>query len=341
MQHSEEHAAGPAWRVSRRTFLRAAAAAAGTALTPLGCTYTPDRSLAGWRPVRFGIVTDCHYADTDPVGTRFYRESLDKLSECVARMDAEELSFLVELGDFKDEDRPPVESRTLSYLQEVEAVFQQFHGPRYHVLGNHDLDSISKQQFLTHVENTGIDPGHSYYSFDILGALYFIVLDANYRSDGSDYDHGNFDWTDANIPAHELDWLKRDLATCSGSAVVFIHQRLDGSGSVFVKNASEVRQILQASAKVRAVFQGHHHEGGYSNIDGIHYYTLKAMVEGSGPDNNSCAVVEIHQDRSVTVTGYHKARSMRLAGSIHTPTHLRQPTKPSPSRPAAPLRVGA
>ena len=30
--------------------------------------------------------------------------------------------------------------------------------------------------------------------------------------------------------------------------------------------------------------QGHHHSGSYSNIAGIHYYTLKALVEGSGPD---------------------------------------------------------
>ena len=43
-------------------------------------------------------------------------------------------------------------------------------------------------------------------------------------------------------------------------------------------------KILHASGKVLAVFQGHHHSGSYSNIAGIHYYTLKALVEGSGPD---------------------------------------------------------
>jgi hypothetical protein len=54
------------------------------------------------------------------------------------------VDFLVELGDFKDEDDPSVEVNTISYLQAMEAVFGQFRGPIYHVLGNHDMDSISK-----------------------------------------------------------------------------------------------------------------------------------------------------------------------------------------------------
>ena len=296
------------WVISRRGFLRCAA---GVALASFSCT--PGNLSIRRRPaVGFGIVTDCHYADADPVGTRFYRESLSKLSECVDRMNAEKVDFLIELGDFKDENRPPAEEKTLSHLQKVEAVFQRFRGPRYHVLGNHDMDSISKQQFLSRVENTGIDSGRSYYSFGLKG-LHCIVLDANYKSDGSDFDHGNFDWTDANIPATELDWLQQDLAASRGPVIVLIHQLLDGTGSVYVRNAPEIRQILEASDRVLAVFQGHHHPGAYSYIDGIHYYTLKGMIEGHGADNNAYAVVEVHPDESLTVTGYRKAPSMELA----------------------------
>ena len=65
---------------------------------------------------------------------------------------------------------------------------------KYHVLGNHDADSISKEQFLANIKNTNISDGSKYYSFDLKG-LHFIVLDANYCADGSDYDHGNFSWT--------------------------------------------------------------------------------------------------------------------------------------------------
>jgi predicted MPP superfamily phosphohydrolase len=299
------------WVITRRVFLKSSAVSlAGLGVLPLSCALErTSRARSG--TVRFGVVTDCHYADADTVGTRFYRESPDKLAECVELMNAEKVDFLIELGDFKDQNTPPVELRTLLYVQVMENVLQGFNGPTYHVLGNHDMDSISKMQFLNRVENTNIDSSRSYYSFDF-NVLRFIVLDANYRADGTDYDHGDFDWTDANIPSEELNWLKEKLAGAPGSVIVFIHQLLDGTGSVYVKNAAEVRQILQASDKVLAVFQGHHHSGSYSNIAGIHYYTLKALVEGSGPENNSYAIVEVRPDNSITITGYRKAVSKQL-----------------------------
>jgi len=303
------------WIITRRVFLKSSLALAAL---PLSCAYD-NRPVAGRRTIRFGIVTDCHYANADTAGTRFYRESFDKLIECVELMNAERVDFLIELGDFKDQSNPPTEEKTLVYLQTIEKVFQGFSGPlgpgpTYHVLGNHDMDSISKEQFLARVENTRIDSSRSYYSFDVNG-LHCIVLDANYKTDGTDYDHGDFDWTDANIPSAELDWLERDLASTPSPVIVFIHQLLDGTGSVYVKNAAEVRQILETSGKVLAVFQGHHHTGSYSNIMGIHYYTLKALVEGTGPENSSYAIVEVGPDNSVTITGYRKAVSSFFAGS--------------------------
>jgi predicted phosphodiesterase len=300
------------WVITRRTFLKSSLAS--LAVLPISCALDSGFK-ARRRTTRFGIVTDCHYADADAQGTRFYRESLDKLSECVELMNAEKVDFLIELGDFKDQDNPPVEKNTLSYLQAVENVLKQFNGPTYHVLGNHDLDSISKVQFLKRVDNTHMDSNRSYYSFDSNG-LHYVVLDANYRTDGADYNHGNFDWTDANIPSKELNWLRQDLASTSRTVIVFIHQLLDGTGSVYVKNAAQVRQVLEVSGKVLAVFQGHHHAGSYSNIAGIHYYTLKALVEGSGPENNSYAIAEVHPDSNIIINGYRKAESRQLSSSL-------------------------
>jgi predicted MPP superfamily phosphohydrolase len=296
------------WTITRRVFLKSSLAT--LAVLPISCALNSGLKAVK-RTARFGIVTDCHYADADAAGTRFYRESLDKLSECVDLMNTERVDFLIELGDFKDQDKPPVEKNTLSYLQAVEKTFRKFNGPTYHVLGNHDMDSISKGQFLKRVTNTNIDSSRSYYSFDF-NNLYFVVLDANFRADGNDYDHGNFDWTDANIPSKELLWLRRDLASTPGPVIVFIHQLLDGKGSVYVKNAVQARQLLETSRKVLAVFQGHHHAGSYNNITGIHYYTLRALVEGQGAENNSYAIAEVHPDGSITITGYRKALSMQL-----------------------------
>lgn len=193
----------------------------------------------------------------------------------------------------------------------IEAVMQQFDGPTYHALGNHDMDSVSKAQFLANVENTNIDPGRSFYSFDAKG-VHCIVLDANYNPDGSDYDHGSFDWANCNVPDGQLEWLRRDLEASDGPAVVFLHQLLDGEGNVYVRNAAAVRRILEDSENVLAVFQGHRHSGSYSLINGIHYYTLKAIVEGPFPQNNAYAIVELQPDR-IIVTGYANVEGRELS----------------------------
>jgi len=294
------------WIVSRREFLCSSvllcAALSCGAVTATAADATPKMLL------RFGIVTDSHYADAPQNGVRFYRESLDKMRECVALMNEQKVDFLIELGDFKDQAKPATEKSTLEYLDEIEKVFAQFKGPRYHVLGNHDVDSISKAQFLAHVENTGIAKDAGFYSFDRKG-VHCVVLDANYKSDGTDYDHGNYDWKDPNVSQAQLAWLKDNLAAAEKPVLAFIHQELKGKNEDTVKNAVQVRQILQESGKVLAVFQGHYHAGGYSLVEGIHYYTLKAMIEGSGESNNSYAIVEVYDDNTISISGYRRAVS--------------------------------
>ncbi len=297
------------WLLTRRDFLKTSGSFfAGLAM---GMPFAPTKDANHKVKLRFGIVTDAHYADTPARGIRFYRESLDKMAECVELMNDKKVDFLVELGDFKDEGAPASEKTTLKFLETIENVFSRFRGPRFHVLGNHDADSISKEQFLARVENTGIAEQAKFYSFDAEG-FHFIILDANYKANGSDYDHGNFDWRDTNIPPDELDWLKNDLATGSTPAIVFVHQQLDGVGEHYVNNADQVRQILQESRRVLAVFQGHKHAGHYSSINDIHYYTLKAMVEGGGEKNNAYAIVEVFEDHSIIVTGYRRAESKKM-----------------------------
>lgn len=304
-QTIEERRLETRWDISRRDFLKACGAVAVS-----GVLYpflaTAARSVESGLLLRFGLVTDIHYADVEPRGTRYYRESLRKLRECVELMNSENVAFLCELGDFKDQADPPSEESTLRFLHDVEHVFKDFNGPRYHVLGNHDMDSISKQEFLAATGRSS-----SYYTFNN-GGIHFIVLDACFTSDGEDYDRGRFHWTDANIPSAQLEWLASDLARTPYPAVAFVHQRLDGVGDPFVKNAEDVRTVLEASGKVLAVFQGHDHSGGYRLIDGIHYYTLKALVEGSGEENNSYAIVEVRTNGDIVVTGYRNAVSKEL-----------------------------
>ena len=147
-------------------------------------------------------------------------------------------------------------------------------------------------------------PRHLLYS----GGHHFVVLDACFRGDGEPYGRKNSHWTDANIPAHEVEWLRADLAGTSRPTIIFAHQRLDVGSPYGVKNAPEVRGVLEGAGKVRTVFQGHSHKNDYHEISGIHYVTLVAMVEGSGAENNGYATVDLDHSGSIRVHGFRQQK---------------------------------
>ena len=292
---------------TRRLFLEGFGSV--SAMTVFGCIPKGEAPL-----VRFGLVTDCHYAEIPlahrpwPVGDASYRESVQKLAEAVAVFNREKVDFEIELGDFKD--LGPSKTETIGYLDSIEKAFAAFDGPRYHVFGNHDFDALTAEEFLLHVENTGVPRPSGHYAFT-RGGVTFIVLNGCYNAKGEPYAPGNWEWDDARIPAWEMAWLRERLAEATGDVVVFTHQRLDPSADErhLMKNADEVRGVLEASGKVRAVFTGHQHSGGGSTVNGIVYYSLRGLVLNQGLEENSYAVASVYPSGKIVVTGYRKAAS--------------------------------
>ncbi len=265
------------------------------------------RALAGneFKPkLSIGLITDLHYADKPPTGSRHYRESLAKLDAAAAQFQKDQISVLVELGDLIDAaDSVEIEQR---YLKTINQKFSKICPNRHYVLGNHCVDTLKKEEFLD-----GVGQKKSYYSFDQEG-FHFIVLDSCFRSDGVAYERKNFQWTDANIPPAELTWLKEDLKSNEKPVIVFAHQRLDVSNNHGVKNNKEVRSLLESSGNVIAVFQGHSHQNDLKTIGGIHYCTLVAMVEGTGLGNNGFSTLNIDNQGNVQLTGFQKQKSRKL-----------------------------
>jgi predicted phosphodiesterase len=245
--------------------------------------------------LRIGLVTDLHHADKPANGSRHYRETLGKLAEAGERFRQSPPTFVVELGDLIDAaDSVEIEQR---YLQTVNREFVAVAKDRHYVLGNHCVDTLTKDEFLG-----GVGQARSYYSFD-RGGFHFVVLDSCFRSDGEPYGRKNSKWDDANIP------LAADLKSTKQPTIVFAHQRLDVSTSHGVKNCPAVRQILEQSGRVLAVFQGHSHQNDYKEIAGIHYTTLVAMVEGSGTESNGYSLLEVAPDGGLKLTGFRKQTS--------------------------------
>jgi len=287
------------FKPTRRAFIHNGSLFLAGACTDTAALLAAEPEQRG--KVRVGLITDMHYADKPPGGSRHYRESLDKLASAAKQMQHEQPDLMVELGDLIDSaDSLKVEKE---HLGRIHTEFSALPGDKHYVLGNHCVHTLTKEEFLD-----GVGQKKSYYSFD-LGQYHFVVLDSCFRGDGEPYGRKNFKWTDPNIPAAELDWLKSDLAQTNNKTIVFAHQRLDEAGIHSVKNATQVRKIFEDSGKVLTVLQGHSHKNDYQQIAGIHYCVLVAMVEGSGAKNNAYSTMDLFADGSIHITGFQKQQA--------------------------------
>lgn len=283
--------------IQRRAFLRDGALVLSAGVVSSSLLQAKDDNSS----VSFGVITDLHYADKPAAGSRYYRETPGKLAEAAENFSAQKPVFVVELGDFIDAAASV--KTELGYLKRINRDFAAISKDRHYVLGNHCVDMLTKEEFLD-----GIEREKSYYSFDS-GGVHFVVLDSCFRNDGESYGRKNFQWTDPNVPAAELDWLVEDLKATLNPTVVFAHQRLDVSNHYGVKNAAAVRKALEDSGKVLAVFQGHSHKNDLKAIGGIHYCTMVAMVEGKGTESNGYSMVKIESGGTIEISGFRKQAS--------------------------------
>jgi alkaline phosphatase len=253
------------------------------------------------RRVRIGLITDLHYADKPPGGTRHYRETLTKLAAAAEQFEKDKPDLIVDLGDLIDAaDSVAVE---LDYLARIHKPCSALPGDKHYVLGNHCVDMLTKEEFLK-----GVGQKKSYYSFDANG-FHFVILDACYRSDGKDYGRKNSKWDDANVPDEQVRWLKDDLTATEHKTILFAHQRLDVENSYGIKNAAAIRKVLEESGKILAVFHGHSHKNDLKEINGIHYCTLVAMIEGSGAENNGYSLLDVFENGDLKLTGFLRQKS--------------------------------
>ena len=240
--------------LTRRDILKMAGVGAGSVLMPsmLGpCFAELDERRT---KVRFGICADVH--------KDIIHDADRRLKIFIDAMNRERVDFIVQLGDFC---RPY--PANLGFM----AIWNQFAGLGYHVLGNHDTDGgFTREQTL---EFWGTK--EKYYSFDT-GGFHFMVLDGNdVKKENRAPGYPRF------IGAEQLDWLKADLERTDNPTITFSHQSLENDQSI--ENNAEVRAVLENAnkaagfQKVVASFSGHHHIDFVRTINDIHYIQINSM----------------------------------------------------------------
>ena len=126
----------------RRTFL-----CGGTLLIAGNQAFAEQASPSSLDSIlSIGLLTDVHYADKKPNGSRHYRESLRKIEEASDLFNRKKIDFAVEMGDLIDAaDSVETEKR---YLKTINRKFESLCSERHYVLGNHCVDTLTKEEFL-------------------------------------------------------------------------------------------------------------------------------------------------------------------------------------------------
>lgn len=116
--------------------------------------------------IRIGLIADIQYGNIDPSGTRFYRNSLQKLEACVADLNSEKVDFTINLGDLTD--------RNPDDLDPVISLLGGLTKPVYNTTGNHDYVGIKDNDTL--YKKLGMPA--AYYSFEHADWV-FVMLNTN------------------------------------------------------------------------------------------------------------------------------------------------------------------
>ena len=262
----------------------------------------------------FGAMTDCQYCNQPSRGVRLYKKSTKKLKECVKDYNTMDLKYVVHLGDFIDKD--------FSSFDDLIPITNKLKHPLYHVLGNHDFDVKDSEKHLVPAKMGLKD---RYYTFE-KGNWKFIALDGNdistYAWPKNSDQHkesmkiykekykGKATWN-GGIGKEQISWLKKELAESEKkkqNVILYCHFPVYPKDPHNLWNAEEIIAVLEQYSCVKAYINGHNHKGHYGVKKGIHYVTLKGMVD---TETTAYAKVKV-TEKEIIITGYGRQNSMKL-----------------------------
>ena len=255
--------------------------------------------------LRIGVIADVHAHDLDsPIEGKWMTNTEPRLMQFVDAMNGWPADLVVQLGDFINGwivlgVEPGDPSRIPGILAWADGLLARFEGPRLHVIGNHDVYNLDKEQYRAIL---GLE--RTYYSLDANG-FHLVVLDVQFDETGRDLAH-TYTGVAGFVPDVELQWLREDLATSDLPTVICVHQRIEDFveewGRSLVLNAGDLQRVLAEDGDVVAVFQGHAHADHYEFIDGIHYVTFEALVDQETPPSWAAVTFDAG-DRSIIIEG--------------------------------------
>jgi predicted phosphodiesterase len=264
----------------------------------------------------FGLIADCQYCNVVGEGQRKYSQSDQKLQSCVDQFNTMDLSWVIHLGDFIDKD--------WESFDVVDPIYRQLTMPGHHVLGNHDF-SVADSLKESVVKRMGLPS--PYYHFESEGWR-FVVLNGNdisfhahpkesdqYKAAEEYYDENQITspkWNGA-IGPEQLVWMEETFKSANErgeNVILFCHFPVFPENVHNLWNAGEVVSLIEQYPNVKAYINGHNHDGNYAQKNGVHYLTMKGMVD---TEESSYGVMSVQQDSLVlTGTGREEDRVLEI-----------------------------
>lgn len=287
--------------------------------------------------VRAAVITDIHYGHDH--GWRLGTKAPRLMTKFVKEVNELQPDCVVDMGD-RISRRNAEEDRT--WMAELKTYFNQLAAPVHHLIGNHDLRYLTRQE---NEEITG-SPGTSY-SHDI-GGYHFVFWNPNVNNGD----------TGLKLDPEDIDWLKADLAANGKPAVLFCHVPFDNdeldndraltesekvtgiiTNRYYYKEAPCIREILETGNVILAM-GGHRHMNRHREINGIHYFTQQSLTNKYRKKHRmptgTWTTLDI-EDGNITIE-LHGHAKMRFGGELNdTITMTPRPiTGSAPPPPGAP-----
>lgn len=268
--------------------------------------------------LRLGVFADCQYCDCKPMGSRFYRSSPEKLSECITHFNREEnLEFVVGLGDLIDRD--------FSSFDTLQPILDQSVHEIYNIPGNHDFE-VEEEKLAKVPEALGLDK--TYFTIEKDDWMFFF-LNGNeitfnssnpevVKKAGSMLDElktadkpNAYEWN-GGMSRQQITWLDQQLEASQNKyqkVAIFCHYPLLPFEAHALWNAEEVLGVIKKYDNVKLWLNGHNHKGNYTEKYGIHFLTLKAMVE---TENQNAFSIFTFSGNKIEVEGFGREPDRRL-----------------------------
>ena len=303
--------------IRRRDFLQASA---GAALVAPFAGFAA-RAQSGGPSFRFGVVADPQYAPVAPRGSRYYSNSLWKLTDAIADFNEQEIEFIVTLGDIID--------RHWESYSHILPLYDKLKTPNYFILGNHDFD-VAKDYISSVVRTTGL--ARAYYDFEG-GDYRFIVLDGNEISTFANHkDSDNYalaierlakmkeagaenaqTWN-GGISDDQFAWIEetvKDAKTRNQRVIVQGHYPIYPKDKHNLWDDERLVEMLTSHDNFAMYMNGHNHAGNYGQVGNQHFVNFKGMVETA--DTTAYSVVEVYDDRiEILGKGVEESRTLAL-----------------------------